>query len=302
MLARKLQFATILSILGALVWLVYFWPRSQALALIGFFVILFNFAPMLAMQFLTACQINKRHPQAPMAGRFELFRAWWAETWAVPLVFCWRQALRSNQIPDQTGPDPANNLQGKRRGVVFVHGFISNRGMWTPWLAELQAQKRSFAAVNLEPVLGSIDDYPAIIERAVQAVTQATGLPPLLVCHSMGGLAARAWLQSADGNDVRVHHVITVGTPHHGTWIGLNRVPPNMKQMKIGSDWLKQLASNEPAGRYQRFTCFYSNCDNIVFPTLTATLPGADNRHVPGEPHVVMLFNQTVMSTSLAML
>lgn len=302
MLARKLQFATILSVIGALVWLLYFWPRSTPIALMGFLVILFNFAPMLAVQFLTAWQLNKRHPEAPLAGRTELLRAWWDETWAVPLVFCWRQAFRSNQIPDDVGQKASTSPHSNRRGVVFVHGFISNRGMWMPWLAQLQKQKRAFAAVTLEPLFCSIDDYPAIIEQAVQKVTQSTGLPPLLVCHSMGGLAARAWLQSADGNDARVHHVITVGTPHHGTWIGLNRVPPNMKQMRIGSDWLSQLASKEPPERYQRFTCFYSNCDNIVFPTMTATLPGADNRHVPGEAHVVMLFNQSVIDMSLAKL
>jgi triacylglycerol lipase len=41
-------------------------------------------------------------------------------------------------------------------------------------------------------VFGGIDDYAPLIEQAVQQVTQATGRPPLLVCHSMGGLAARA--------------------------------------------------------------------------------------------------------------
>ena len=299
MLARKLQIAILLSIIGALAWLFYFWGRSLPIAVLGCLTILFNFAPMLGLQFLAARHVNKAHPQAPMASNAELLRAWWAETWAVPTVFCWRQAFRPNQFPDNFADGVGTR---NRRGAVFVHGFISNRGMWTPWLDQLQQQQRAFAAVNLEPLFCSIDDYPAIIEEAMQKVTRATGLPPLLVCHSMGGLAARAWLQSADGNDARVHHVITLGTPHHGTWIGLNRIPPNMKQMKIGSDWLKQLASKEPPERYKRFTCFYSNCDNIVFPTLTATLPGADNRQLPGEAHVVMLFNQSVMEMSLAKL
>jgi triacylglycerol esterase/lipase EstA (alpha/beta hydrolase family) len=299
MLARKLQIAIFLTLIGALLWFFYFYGRSLPIAVIGSLVIVFNFAPLLAMQFFAARQVNKAHPQAPMASKGELLRAWWAETWAVPTIFCWRQAFRPHQIPDNL----ADSLGARnRRGVVFVHGFISNRGMWTPWLAKLKQQQRAFVAVNLEPLFCSIDDYAATIDAAVQKVTQTTGLPPLLVCHSMGGLAARAWLQSADGNDARVHHVVTVGTPHHGTWVGLDRVPPNMKQMKIGSDWLKQLASKEPPGRYQRFTCFYSNCDNIVFPTLTATLPGADNCAVPGDPHVVMLFNQSVIDKSLAKL
>ena len=42
------------------------------------------------------------------------------------------------------------------------------------------------------------------------------------------------------------------------------------------------LAAREPAQRFERFTCFYGHCDNIVFPASTATLPGADNRHIAG--------------------
>jgi len=35
-------------------------------------------------------------------------------------------------------------------------------------------------------------------------------------------------------------------------------------------------------------TCYYSHCDNIVFPASRATLEGADNRHLPGVAHVQM--------------
>ena len=50
------------------------------------------------------------------------------------------------------------------------------------------------------------------------------------------------------------------------------------------------------------FVCWYSNADNIVFPAFTATLAGADSRHLDGVPHVAMAFYPTVMATSLAML
>jgi triacylglycerol esterase/lipase EstA (alpha/beta hydrolase family) len=53
----------------------------------------------------------------------------------------------------------------------------------------------------------------------VRRVTQATGLPPVIVAHSMGGLATRAWLRAFSA-DARVHRVITLGTPHGGTWLG----------------------------------------------------------------------------------
>jgi hypothetical protein len=38
-----------------------------------------------------------------------------------------------------------------------------------------------------------------------------------------------------------------------------------------------------------RTTCFYSHCDNIVFPPSTAMLDGADNRHLVGVAHVHMV-------------
>ena len=299
MLARQLQIATFVSLIASITWVIYTQPCSTTLAILGVVVILFNFVPILGLQFLAARQLNKKESPQLLATRWQTLRAWWLEVLTVPKVFSWRQAFRSQQVADNI--HDVFSLRG-RRGVVFVHGFICNRGMWTPWLKQLAHQKRAFVAVNLEPVLGSIDSYPPIIEDAVQKVTQATGLPPLLVCHSMGGLAVRSWLRMAPGNEARVHHVVTIGTPHHGTWIGIDKVPPNMKQMKIGSDWLAQLAREEPPARSKLFTCYYSNCDNIVFPTLTATLEGADNRAVHGDAHVVMVFNQRVMNESLAKL
>jgi hypothetical protein len=33
-------------------------------------------------------------------------------------------------------------------------------------------------------------------------------------------------------------------------------------------------------------TCYWSVCDNVVFPANSATVPGARNIHLPGLPHV----------------
>jgi hypothetical protein len=70
-----------------------------------------------------------------------------------------------------------------------------------------------------------------------------------------------------------VHGVVTVGSPHHGTWLGRFGHAPNAQQVRWQSRWLLQLAAAEPAQRYRRFTCFWGHCDNIVFPASTATLP-----------------------------
>jgi triacylglycerol lipase len=293
-LARLQQATTLALLLAALAWLGWRWHDSPVLALAGFALIAFGYSLFLAIEF-TAMRFVGGGDPAPRPTWGELARAWLAETVAAPRVFCWRQPFRWREVPDQ----PAAGGRG-RRGVVLVHGFVCNRGFWTPWMKELRAQGHGFVAVNLEPVFGSIDNYVPIVDRAVEEVTRATGLPPVLVCHSMGGLAARAWLCAAK-DPARVHHVITIGSPHHGTWLARFSHLRNGRQMQRQGEWLHCLQAQERAGAHANFTCWYTNCDNIVFPASTATLPGADNRLVRGVAHVELAFHPQVMRDSLAL-
>jgi hypothetical protein len=219
---------------------------------------------------------------APRASWAQLTSAWWGEVKAAPRVFGWRQPFRSNALPDFL-PEPAPS---GHPGVLLVHGFVCNRGLWNPWMARLRAAGVPHVAVNLEPVFGSIDDYPAVIEAAVRRLEQATGERPLLVGHSMGGLAIRAWLDCFH-SDSRVRGVMTLGTPHHGTWLAkFSRGTVNGTQMRPEGGWLRALAAREPHSRHQLFLCLFSHCDNIVFPASTAVLDGARRMHVAGCAHV----------------
>jgi pimeloyl-ACP methyl ester carboxylesterase len=295
-LARLQQAITLVLLGTACGWLAWHWPQSPVVALVGVAVILMGHGLFLALEFLLLFAVDRGAGQ-PQPTAAELLRAWLGETLTAPRVFCWRQPFCWRAEPDHLD-DPA--LRG-RRGAVFVHGFVCNRGFWTPWLKRLRAQGHAFVAVNLEPVFGSIDQYAAIIEDAVDRVTRTTGLPPVLVCHSMGGLAARAWLRTPGASE-RVDHVVTIGTPHRGTWLARFSHLPNGRQMRVDSAWLRELAGLPGPQRPARFTCWYSNCDNIVFPVETATLPGADNRMVRGVAHVDLAFAPEVMQGTLSRL
>lgn len=303
MLARIQQALMLALLLAAALWGAAFWPERPGWALAGALAILFGFAAVLALEFALQAAVSAKDP-VPRAGAARLLKAWWQEAGIFVQVFFWRQPFLADAVPDFL-PDVTARPAGARRGVVFIHGLGCNRGFWTPWLRQLRATQRPFIAVNLEPPGGDIDRHVPTVEDAVQRLIAATGLAPVLVCHSMGGLVARAWLRDQEGGPPRVHKVVTIATPHQGTWLAhLSRAAHGV-QMRLGSDWLGRFgkeAAGPPFPSLPPFVCWYSNADNMVFPPTTATLPGADNRLVPGVAHVALAFEPRVLRETLALL
>lgn len=296
MLARLQQGITLGLIALAIAWAAYFFQAGRPiLATLGALLIVLGYVLFLAFEFILLGFIQEREPTPRPTAR-QLLGAWWAEVTTAPRVFCWRQPFRTHAEPDLL-----RDAIG-RRGIVFVHGFFCNRAFWNPWMSRLRAEGVPFIAVSLEPVFGSIGDYVPAIDAAVARLEAATGCPPLIVAHSMGGLAVREWLHRVGRGHLRVHHVVTIGTPHHGTWIARWGRTLNGTEMRLKSPLVTRLAQAGTAQRHALFTCFYGNCDNIVFPASTATLAGADNRHLPGVPHVRMAFHETVFSEAWRLL
>lgn len=302
-LARVQQWAVCVALAAAVGWGLCLWPHSPAASVAGVAVLLGGYVLVLAWELVAVAWVHGADP-APRPRWAELASAWWQEVRMAPRVFGWRQPFVWRRWPDTLAAPACSACVGG--AVVFVHGFVCNRGFWHPWMRELQRLGVPYVSVNLEPVFGRIDDYVPLIEQAVRRAEALGGRGPQLVCHSMGGLAARAWLAADASHPARVQRVITIGTPHHGTWLGRFSHVPNGRQMRLNSPWLLALAAAEarrvPDAIYRQFVCWYSNTDNIVFPASTATLPGADNRLVPGAAHVAMAFHPRVMRESLALL
>lgn len=291
-LARLLQLLVATLVVAAAAWASVWWPGHPAVAIAGAALILLIHAPVLAVEFMLLQPASKADP-APRPHMRDLLLAWVREVVQDVRVFAWRQPIAWRHCPDRLHGSPG------ARGIVFVHGFVCNRGFWTPWLQEAERRGHPFLAVNLEPVFGSIDAYAPLLDQAVQRMVAATGRPPLLVCHSMGGLAARAWLRHA-GDRARVSQVITIASPHQGTWLARFGRTANGRQMRMHGEWLRTLGTEERLDG-QRFTCWYSNCDNVVFPPAAATLPGADNRLLPGAAHVDLAFRPEVVAHAFAL-
>ena len=283
--AQKLLLIAWLVVLAGWLWIAHA-HLNPMWAMAGVLAMPVVHAGALGLEFILMYRANRPDLTHPLR-RYAVFTAWCAETLISAWVFYWLQPFRSRAIADRLDAE-----QG-RRAVVLIHGLVCNRGFWNPWLRRLRDLGIPCIAITLEPVFGTIDDGAEAIEAAVREATLATGLAPVIVTHSMGGLSVRAWMRAKSADD-RVHRIITIAAPHQGTALARWATSDVARQMRIGSSWLTTLAAAEPLSRYRLFTCFYGHCDNIVFPTHQATLPGADNRHVPSAAHIQMAHREEV--------
>ena len=186
--------------------------------------------------------------------------------------------------------------------VLLLHGFINNAGaLWT-LRDELLAQGYGVHTLNLAPVHIDIDRHAPRIEARVREILARTGAARVvLVCHSMGGLAARAYLRACPRAPVA--QLITLGTPHQGTVSAHVAWGPCGRQMLPGNPWLVRLAAGEAAraqaaGGAGAWPCpvvsVFSYDDNIVVPQIGAILPGARNLPLAGIGHMSLPMSRRV--------
>jgi pimeloyl-ACP methyl ester carboxylesterase len=234
--------------------------------------------------------LQNGHP----APKLQLFARIAQECWCS--LRCWFQLFpfaRPCRIRYDDAPLPP---------VLMLHGYGANSGYWKPFAALLAQDRISYAAIDLEPILADIDDYANLIEQEVAGLLLATGASQvILLCHSMGGLAARAWMRRY--GHTRVARVITLGTPHFGSTLAGYGMGRNATQMQNTggqpSAWLAQLASSETEAVRALFVSVSTQHDNIVAPQSSAILPGANNRVVDLIGHVALGFDPLINRQTL---
>ena len=179
--------------------------------------------------------------------------------------------------------------------VLLVHGFLCNHRVWDKVARALRQAGHPVLAIDLEPLFTSIDDYAPLVERAVAALRAQTGAPQVvLVGHSMGGLAVRAWLRRYGAQHAA--KIITLGTPHRGTQAPQWLSTPNGVQMKWRSVWLDELARSETPDKRQLMHLALTHHDNIVYPQREQMLDGATVTEFSGMGHLQMCLNDGVIS------
>lgn len=197
------------------------------------------------------------------------------------------------------GPDRLERRHGERFPLLLIHGYQCNRGFWfwmRPWL---EAAGWTVATHSMEPAWTEIDNYAEGIDRRIDEVLALTGAPQvILVGHSMGGLACRAYLRHYGTR--KVARLVTLGSVHQGTRLASLGIGPNARQMQIGNPWLVALGATTAVHLPPGSASIFSYHDNYVFPQETgSTLEGAANIAIAGVSHIGMAFSRIVLDKLL---
>ena len=221
--------------------------------------------------------------QLDFAGSVRLFIG---EVMAVamswPLIALHRLVIRD------PAPAPA------QRPVILVHGVMVNDGVWFTMRRHLA--RRDVGAVytiNYGPPYGDIEHFAEQLGAKLESVCAATGAARVwLVCHSMGGLVARAYVRQR--GPARIERIVTIGTPHHGSMFARGFIGRCFAQMRPGNAWLAELNRDEAKPSPVPITSIWSRHDSLVAPQASSELACAENVAVVGVGHNALLVDREV--------
>ncbi len=175
----------------------------------------------------------------------------------------------------------------EQRTLVFVHGYLSNPSAFLPLECYLRTH-------GIQKILFYEYSGRAGIEQAALGLKtflkqQVRGGRIDLVCHSLGGLVARVYLQNLGGAR-RVDQCISLGAPNDGTYNAYWLTSRVARELRPGSDLLRRLEATRGAATTVRFLSIVAGSDNIILPR-TSAHHRDDVVHLPGVGHLGMLFS-----------
>ena len=245
-----------------------------------------------AIGFAARSPVRREHRIGFTASFARLVREWRSVISTSMLWFPWdRWVVRPDPEPTPGGGIP----------VILAHGYFSNRGYFGALAEALDARGAGLVFTpNLSAAFATIEAYADELHHEIERIAAGTRRPQVvLVCHSMGGLGARAYL--CEHGAARVRKLVTIASPHFGTVHARFGGGANARQMHRGSKFLGALCEKEgERGPACGVTSIYSPHDNLVAPQETSRLAWAKNIAIPGRGHIDILSAPEVIAIVLA--
>ncbi len=193
--------------------------------------------------------------------------------------------------------------------ILLLHGMVDNRSVFT--LLRRGLRRRGFARVlstNYSLTTNDVRAAAAQLGHEIEELCERTGYERIhVVGHSLGGLIARYYVQRLGGHE-RVHTLVTLASPHGGTWTAYLLNTELTRQLRPGSSLQAELAEPLPGCR-TRFICYWSDLDQVIVPQRNARLIHPDlsvqNHLVRGAGHMSLPVSSRLtyeISTALSQL
>lgn len=160
--------------------------------------------------------------------------------------------------------------------ILLVHGMVDNQSIFGYLRRSLR--RRGFGrvvALNYSPLTADVRLAADRLAEEVEFLVAETGYERIhVIGHSLGGLIARYYVTRL-GGDERIHTLVTMGTPHQGTYTAY-AIPSHLcRQLRPGSDLMSELEAPAPGCR-TRFICYWSDLDQMIVPQSNAVLDHSD--------------------------
>ena len=185
--------------------------------------------------------------------------------------------------------------------VLLLHGLFNNRASWF-WM-KWKLRKQGFntvATINLSSWHNE-EVLTELVAKKIDELRHRLGVNKVhLVCHSMGGIIARNFIQQR-GGAAKVACCIYLGTPHLGSKLAPFALSPLGRLLIPGSDFLRRLAQAHPPESVKT-TNIYTTKDNMVLPNGNACLPWGETVELNGLGHTALIYRKTAQEAVVAAL
>jgi triacylglycerol lipase len=179
--------------------------------------------------------------------------------------------------------------------VVLVHGLWDTARLFEQMGSLLRSKGLQVYSLDLIPNNGdaSLEHLANQLADFIRDAFPAAQ-PVDLVGFSMGGLVARYYVQRLNGLD-RVRKLITISSPHKGTWTAFLGRNPGARQMRPGSEFLQDLNRDAAILERIQFTTIWTPFDLMIFPARSSELGCGQSMRVNVAIHRLMVRDRRVL-------
>ncbi|MFM2199177.1 MAG: hypothetical protein RLZZ505_2609 [Verrucomicrobiota bacterium] len=185
--------------------------------------------------------------------------------------------------------------QPRYEKVVLVHGILEDGLAFNSLRSRLENHGIQCHVPKLEPN-DARDGIDQLAETLKEGIDKEFGPDErfAMVGFSMGGLVSRYYLQNLGGAE-RCEAFITVSSPHHGTKMAYAYPGKGARQMRPGSEFLKDLEASEDRLGDIPVVSYRTPMDLIILPTESSVWKRAENHSHPVILHPLMLHSKPVL-------